>query len=801
MWKYLARLILRRRYWNLAVIALTTIFMGYMATKVKMSYEMTPILPASDSTSIDYQNFKKMFGQDGSVLFIGVQDSNIYQLEKFNNWYDLTKQVKDIEGVQEVVSVSKLYQLKKNDSTKKFDFLPVFDKKPQTQQELDSLMGVVLSLPFYEGLLFTKNDHVTMMMVTLDKQVLNTKKRVQLINDIRLAGDSFASKNKVELHYSGLPYIRTVTAKKVEDELKFFVLMALLVASVLLMIFFKNIKIVVVTMTIVVINVVWVLGLISLLGYKITMLTGILPPLLIVIVVENCIFLLNKYHTEINKHGNKIRALTRVVIYIGNANLLTNAVTASGFVAFTITGNQLLTEFGIVASISILVANFMTLFLIPIFFSFLKPPHSGHTSHLEKGVVNSIVNRSVYIVQNHRTVIYISAVALVFIGIYGISKLKTTGNIVDDIPKRDPLYVDLMFFEKHFNGVMPFEISIDTRKKRGVLQLSNIEKIDELQQVLAKYPELSRPLSVTEVVKFAKQAFYNGDEKRYSLPNNQEKNFILKYVPQLENGGKKNVLSSFVDSNMQVTRISVQMANIGTKDIQRIKDDLAPKIDSIFPPDKYDVILTGTSVVFLKGTNYLINNLLESLVLAIILIAALMAILFTSARMIIISIAPNILPQILTAAMMGFLAISIKPSTVLIFSIALGISVDNAIQFLSRYRLQLRLSNWNIKSSVLQALRETGFSMIYSSVVLVFGFGIFILSSFGGTQALGYLIAFTLLVALLSNLFILPALLLTMDKMITTKKFEEPLLEIFDEEIDIELDELKIEESDTRGSA
>ena len=801
MWKYLARLILRRRYWNLAVIALTTIFMGYMATKVKMSYEMTPILPASDSTSIDYQNFKKMFGQDGSVLFIGVQDSNIYQLEKFNNWYDLTKQVKDIEGVQEVVSVSKLYQLKKNDSTKKFDFLPVFDKKPQTQHELDSLMGVVLSLPFYEGLLFTKNDHVTMMMVTLDKQVLNTKKRVQLINDIRLAGDSFASKNKVELHYSGLPYIRTVTAKKVEDELKFFVLMALLVASVLLMIFFKNIKIVVVTMTIVVINVVWVLGLISLLGYKITMLTGILPPLLIVIVVENCIFLLNKYHTEINKHGNKIRALTRVVIYIGNANLLTNAVTASGFVAFTITGNQLLTEFGIVASISILVANFMTLFLIPIFFSFLKPPHSGHTSHLEKGVVNSIVNRSVYIVQNHRTVIYISAVVLVFIGIYGISKLKTTGNIVDDIPKRDPLYVDLMFFEKHFNGVMPFEISIDTRKKRGVLQLSNIEKIDELQQVLAKYPELSRPLSVTEVVKFAKQAFYNGDEKRYSLPNNQEKNFILKYVPQLENGGKKNVLSSFVDSNMQVTRISVQMANIGTKDIQRIKDDLAPKIDSIFPPDKYDVILTGTSVVFLKGTNYLINNLLESLVLAIILIAALMAILFTSARMIIISIAPNILPQILTAAMMGFLAISIKPSTVLIFSIALGISVDNAIQFLSRYRLQLRLSNWNIKSSVLQALRETGFSMIYSSVVLVFGFGIFILSSFGGTQALGYLIAFTLLVALLSNLFILPALLLTMDKMITTKKFEEPLLEIFDEEIDIELDELKIEESDTRGSA
>lgn len=800
MWKYLARLILRRRYWNLIFIGLSTIFMGYWATRVKLSYEMTPILPASDSTSIEYNNFKKTFGQDGSVLFIGVQDENIFTLDHFNGWYDLTRQVRDIEGVEEVVSVTRLFHLRKNEESKKFDFLPVFDKKPETQHDLDSLMNVVFSLPFYDGLLLNRETNVTMMMVTLDKEVLNSKQRVRLINDIRDAGDIFSKNHQVELHYSGLPYIRTVTAKKVEDELKFFIVMALVVASVLLMLFFKNFRIVLATMVIVIINVIWVFGLTALLGYKITMLTGILPPLLIVIVVENCIFLLNKYHTEINKHGNKIRALTRVVIYIGNANLLTNAVTASGFIAFTITGNQLLYEFGIVASISILVANFMTLFLIPIFFSFLKPPHRGHTQHLEKGVVSTLVNHIVHIVQTHRTMIYSVAIILVFIGIYGISKLKTTGNIVDDIPKKDPLYIDLMFFEEHFKGVMPFEISIDTKKKRGVLQLTTIEKIEELQQLLAEYPELSKPLSVTEVVKFAKQAFYGGNPKMYSIPNNQEKNFILKYVPQLESG-KQNILHSFVDSNLQVTRISVQMANIGTKDIQRIKDDLTPKIDAIFPPDKYDVVLTGTSVVFLKGTNYLIGNLIESLILAVILIAGLMAILFTSARMIVISIAPNVLPQILTAAMMGFLAISVKPSTVLIFSIALGISVDNAIQFLSRYRLQLRLSNWNIRQSVLQALRETGFSMIYSSVVLVFGFGMFIMSSFGGTEALGYLIAFTLLVALLCNLFILPSLLLTMDHWITTKKFKEPLLEIFDEEIDIELNDLEIENIDTRGSA
>jgi hypothetical protein len=348
---------------------------------------------------------------------------------------------------------------------------------------------------------------------------------------------------------------------------------------------------------------------------------------------------------------------------------------------------------------------------------------------------------------------------------------------------------------------MPLEITINTRKKKGVMRLSNIEKIEQLQEVLATYPELSKPLSISEVVKFAKQAFYKGNEKMYALPNSQEKNFILSYVPDVDGGGEKTILNSFVDQDLQTTRISVQMANIGTKEIKKIMDSLLPEIDMIFPPDKYEVTVTGTSVVFLKGTNYLVKNLMTSLLLALIIISALMALLFTSARMIGISLIPNLIPQLMTAGMMGFFLISIKPSTILIFSIALGISVDNAIHFLSRYRLQLKLNNWNIKESVIAALRETGYSMIYSSVVLFFGFAIFTLSNFGGTEALGYLISFTLIVALLSNLFILPSLLLTLDKFITTKKFKEPLLIIFDEEEDIEIDNLEIENLDTRGSA
>lgn len=792
MWIYIVRYILRYRIANLLVIALITGFMGYQAFRVEMSYEFASLLPQSDSIYKIYQEFNKRFGKDGSILFIGVEGDDLFTLSNFNPWYDLTDNIKKIDGVEEALSTANLYTLSKNDSLRQFEFKPLISRRPKKQAELDSLKKEILQQPIYKNILFTEDGKVTLMAVTLEEKKLNTGKRINLVRKIRNEAEEFGQDTGLKMHYSGLPYIRTITSKKLQDELLLFVFIALGIASVLLFIFFRSFKAVFFPMLIVVFCTGWALGLMALLDYKITMLTGIFPPLLIVIVVENCIFLLNKYHSEYKIHGNKVRSLSRVVQRIGSANLLTNATTAAGFAAFIITRNDILVEFGIIASISILVAYLLTLILIPVFFSFLPPPRDRHVKHLERGFVSRVLDRVVAQVLNHRRVIYLTTIAALAVAVFGISRLQTTGNIVDDIPKRDPLYKDLMFIEKHFTGVMPFEISIDSKKKRGVMNLPTIRKIDELQQVMGEYPELSRSLSIADVVKFSKQAFYNGNPAMFSLPNNQEKNFIFSYIPQAK-PGTKNILNSFVDTSFRYTRISSQMANIGTYEIKRIREDLRPRIDSIFNPEKYDVKITGTSVVFLEGSRYLVRGLFNSLILAMVIITALMALLFTSLRMIVISLIPNIIPLIMTAAMMGFLHISIKPSTVLIFSVALGISIDNAIHFLSRYRLQLKLKDWNIKVSVVEALRETGFSMVYSSVVLFFGFIIFIFSSFGGTESLGYLIAFTLAIALLSNLFFLPSLILSLDKWITTKTFKEPLLELLDEEEDIDLDNLEIE--------
>jgi len=769
MWNYLVRLILRYRIWNVILISAITLVMGYFALRVQMSYEMAKMLPADDKTSEDYENFKKKFGEDGSVLFLGIKDSLIFNLKQFNGWWDLTYLIKEVEGVEEVISISRLYYLSRNDSLRKFDFKPVVPFKPRTQVELDSLKKLILSLPFYEGKVFNKAESSTLMAITLDKKKLNSKKRIELIKEIEQLAQIYSKKYQNEVHYSGLPYIRTSTSKKVENELKLFVLFALVIASIMLFVFFRSIKGVIFPMIIVVVSVVWAMGVISLLGYKITILTGIIPPLLIIICVENCIFYLNKYHHEFRNHGNKIKALSVIVRRIGKANLLTNATTAVGFATFVITRNNILVEFGVVAALSIMIIFILTLMLIPIFFSFLAPPELHHVEHLDNRTINRFLAWVENIVTKHRKWVYIATIVVILSGIYGSQKLKISGNVVDDIPHKDKLYTDLMFFENNFNGIMPFEISIDTQKDKGVLRLNVIKKIEQLQNRLGNYQVLSSPLSIAEVVKFSKQAFYNGNPEFYQLPDNNEMSFMANYLPKIYNN-KKTILNSFVDTNLRETRISVQMANIGTKEIKKINDDLRPIIDSIFPPEKFKVTVTGTSVVFLKGTSYLIKNLAQSLVLAIILITILIATLFSSFRMVVLAILPNLIPQLLTAALMGFSGIPIKPSTILIFSIALGISVDNTIHFLSRYRYELLLNKGNIKESAIYALGEAGYSMIYSSVVLFLGFSIFIFSGFGGTQALGILISFSLLIGIICNLFLLPSMLMSLEKMLKNKK-------------------------------
>ena len=755
-----------------------------------MSYEHSSLLPKKDQAYKDYQKFVEIFGEEGNLIVIGTRDSAFFKLEHFSRWQRLCKELAEIDGVENLISVSNTYNLVKNTEEKRFEIEQLFPDTVSSQEELDKYAETLESLPFYDKLLYNKETDSYLLAITVNKEKMKSKERENLVRSIQKISQQFEKDENVKLHYSGLPYIRVVNSIQIKKELYFFSGLALAICIIVLFFFFRSFKAVFFPVLIVLIGVIWALGMLSLFGFKITLLTGMIPPLLIVIGIPNSIYMLNKFHHEYVSHGNKIKALQRVIIKIGNATFLTNLTTASGFATFVIVKSNLLKEFGIIASLNIMGLFVLSLLLIPIIFSFIGPPSSKHVRHLKNKFISRIIDRLIFITQNYRKTVYITTVVILAAGVYGITLIKTSGYMVDDIPTDDPIYIDLKFFESNFEGLMPLEIMIDTKKPKGVMQLATFNKIDQLETQLERYPELSSSLSLMNLLKFAKQAFYNGRERYYSLPNNREKNFILQYAQTGEENA--NLLHSFMDSAQQITRVSIRMKDVGTKRMEELYADFHMDIDSIFPSDNYDVTVTGSSVTAFKGTQYLLKNLFQSLALAVFLISGFMAIMFSSWRMVIMSLIPNVIPLIFTAAIMGFADIPIKASTILVFSIAFGISVDNTIHFLAKYRQELNATGWDIGKSVVLALKETGVSMLYTSVVLFFGFGIFSLSSFGGTVALGVLVSIALLVAVTSNLILLPSLLASLERVTTTQSFKEPLLHIYDEEEDIELEELEI---------
>lgn len=791
MLEAVARIILRYRIATLTVLLVVTGFMAYMATHVQLSYESAKILPQSDSTYAEYLKFKQQFGEDGTVMVIGFQSEKIWELKTFSEWYRLTEDIKNVEGIQEVLSIGRAFAVTRNDSLQQLDFKPVVRHQPVTQAEVDSLHDVLNRLPFYEGLLFNPATNATVMAITFDQAKLNTKGRIFTVRKIKEMADAFAARNGIDPHYSGLPYIRTAVSDKIAHEMKMFVALALLVTAIILIIFFRSFQAVVFPLIVVIFGVIWSFGTMVLIGYKITILTSLLAPLIIVIGIPNCILLLNKYQQEYQKHRNQVKALARTIYRIGASTFFANVTTSLGFLVFAFTQSAVLTEFGIITSLNVMLTFVISLILIPIVFSFLPPPSEKQIKHLDRKTLSAILKRIDRWVHRYRWRVYGTVGVILVISLYGMSKISTVGYVVDDLPKNDIIYTDLKFFEKNFKGVLPFEVTIDTRKRGGALELKTLYKINRLQKLLAQYPEFSEPVSVAEGIKFSYQGLNDGDPRFYIIPNIQELARLRSYAGSAK--GNQRMFRSIIDSTSRITRISVQVADVGSIRMKALLDSLKPRVDSIFEPSLYDVTLTGNSIIFLKNNDYLLINLKESILLAILLIGTVMYFLFMSFRMVLIALIPSMVPLMLTAAFMGYFSIPLKPSTILIFSIAFGIASDGTMYFLTKYRQEMRKFGGSISRTVSLTIRETGISMIYTAVILFSGFFIFTASSFGGTSALGLLISVTLLIAMCSNLIFLPTLLLTLQKRLITRAFlKEPLIQVFDEDEDVELDDLQV---------
>ncbi len=873
MWNKLANLILKNRFLILGIITLITVYFGYhAATGLKMENKYGIILPKDSPTTQNYNTFKERFGEDGGTFVLAIQTDSLYTKDKFLKWKELGDSILQFNGVESVVSEATLFTIHNNKEENKFEVRRIFSDINFQEKSIETIEKEIKNNPLYNKVLYNDSSNASLMMIKIDERFLSDRVKSKVVLEIQKLAITY-EKDFGKFHFAGLPYLRVIIAKRIQSEMMIFVGLSMLITSILMYFFFRSFRAVLICMTVVGISVIWAMGTIATMGYGVSPMMALIPPLMIVIGIPNCIYLYNKYHQEYRHHGNRMKALTRVVSKTGIAMFLTNVTTALGFITFLFTSSEKFYEFGMISTINIMLCYVVSLCLIPIFASFLKNPPERHLKHLDRKLAVGLLEKLVYLTAFKRPLIYIVTIIITAIAAFGMVKMNVTGNLTGDIPPKDPIVKDIKFIEANFGGAIPFEVMIDYKEKGRLFGKNTLNKVEEVQAMLASDQLFAKSISIVDFTKVINMAYYDNNPDRYTIISKRDRLRLSKYIENFNvtNSNSTFSLKELVDTTNFILRVRTQMKDIGSYEVADEVAIIRNKIDSIMNPDKkdierlytkinagkneyidslfenysnvynaltaeiaqknsdlqfqfdndpekikayyskpsfkdqlrksidqeyYGVILTGTSVVVSEGTQYLLWNLLTSILFAIISIAALMSLLFSSFKMVVISMIPNIIPMIITAGIMGWFNIPLKPSTLIIFSIALGITVDNTIHFLARYRQELQMKKWDLKECVAISIRETGLSIIYTSVILFFGFIVFVFSDFGGTQALGYLSALTYFVALFTNLIVLPALLLTLDRKLTTKSFEEPYFDAYSEEKDLDWTDLQFSVAD-----
>ena len=840
MVKFISRLILNYR------IPIIILILGWVAllctnlSKLEFESGYAMSLPKENVYQLQYEEFKTTFGVDGTNAVICVEDSNFYQVEKYNAWFRMGERLKALPWVDSVFSEANIMNLYKDDSLKQFTLKRLYSGQIYDQQELDSVVKILKTLKFYDNALNPKGSNAHLMVAYINPIHVNSKIKDKIADDMVEAVEAERNVFQSDYRYSGLPFIRAFNTKLVKFEIILFLGLAALASVIILFFLFRSLRVVFIAGIIVLLGVIIALGLIGYFGFSVTGLMGLIPTLIIIIGVPNCVYLINKYQSAYRETQDQHASLELVIHKIGYVMLLTNLTTACGLSSFMFTSIPMLKEFGVIAFISILHMFVITLAIVPIAYSFFPPPKEKHLKHLDRSWSNAFIAYLVRIVTYKRKYIYTSTVITLLLCVWGINRMHITGTMVDDLPKGTKIVKDLQFFEREFGGVLPFEIIIDAKTDGQIKKLKFQRKIDKIQQFLLTQPEIAKSFSALDAAKFVNQAAHNGDSTFYRVPNTVDKLVIKRYFSQ-----KNEFLSgnAFVDSTGTRIRISANVADIGTVKMEHLLDSVAeftinalnPKqrqTDSLLAllsaedisiedknehvnailktnrkikrsyikasgdsnlnlllssttslaendfhnlktsveENQVDFYVSGLSLVIAKSVRYLAKNLLISLLIALAIIALLMMILFRSLPMVILSLIPNVIPLVMAAALMGIADIPIKGSTMLVFSIALGISVDDAIHFLAKYTQTLKQVNGDIEKAVILALKEMGMSMVYTSIILFAGFAVLICSSFGGTSATGMLASFTLFVAMFTNLILLPSLLISFKSMLVKSK-------------------------------
>lgn len=744
--------LLRGRYVWLVFVGVASLFFLWHAQRVEITQDFVKVVPEDDPDYQAYKRFQREFGEDAGVVLVGLELPDSVGRAYWERLRALVSQLQGFEGVRRVLGLPNAPLLRwSKEGRFVVDTLPL----PSSRQSWDSLRH---QFPLYEGLLWDTAGQSLLLLVQIDSLTLHTRAKHPLIDSLERLCRGWVAQHGGEVHFSGVPYLRHYVAQLLPTELWLFTVASLILTVGALLLYFRSWYAAVFPVVLLGLASLWTVGIIGLYGFKLTLLTALLPPVIIILGIPPSIYMLSEYHRLYVAKGHKVAAIREMLRQLGLVTFMIHANTALGFLTLYLTNVVTLQEFGLVAFWGTLATYLLTIWLLPSFFMLLPEPKERHLRHLTNRWVVRLVRWVGEVVEKRRIWVYGMTAGLFLVGGMGALRLRAVSYMADDLPSDAQVVQDQRFFAQRYGGTMPFELVIEANAPQGIRRLRTLRALSALQDSLRRYPELSRTLSMADLLKAGRQAFWGGAPQAYGLPQPEELPVLLRAVRHTS--GQPILLGSLVDSAYQRTRVTAFVQDIGSAEMPKLIQRVQADIQATFGEEASRVHITGTTLIFLKAIDYLVDNLVWSLLATFLLVAVQMFLLYGSVRIMLISMGVNLLPLFLVAGFMGYMNLPVKPSTALIYEMAFGIVVDSAIHFLSSYQWYYRRHPIPARAAVV-SVHHTGALIAYTSFVLLMGFGIFIFSSFGGTRALGILTALSLGIGLFSNLFLLPSLVIT----------------------------------------
>ncbi len=752
MWVHLAHWILDHRRSIVLLVVVITALLGYWAMQVTTDHTTAHLLPSQSKTVQDFKRASEVFGESQTILYLVFEGADPYDPAFLQALDSLVQEISGYPGIEHVLSLTNVPFLLRQG--KDIVAQPLY----QANLSAEAIRKRLDDQPFLHGLLLSNDGSTAAMMVRIIPAFNNSPDRVALVDRIEAA----AKRLPGNLALAGFPYLRTQYAKRISLESPVFTLLAALISLLFLYLAFGAWRAIVLPTAIVGLGLMWTVGLMVLFGHQLTIVSSMLPALLVIIGMANVIHLCTKFLDQFLAGQDQRAALVETIRTVGLATLLTCLTTAIGFGVLMLSGSRLLSAFGQFAAVGIMLLYVLSITLMPVVFIRYRPSARRSAPLVTRESLERFFDRIATLTQQRAGAILLLAGGLLLFGLVGAMRISSDIYAFSDFYEDDPLRQHLAVFEEAFGGIMPMEVIIETDKPGQFRSLPYWRRIEALQHTLSDLEPVGHSLAVTDLVKLVNQAYFGGHPDAYRLPSSFELPFLQTamkgFLDQKRTSDLTRTLPLLIDSTFSMTRVYLGVPDLGTQRMNALADTVRARTIALFPEDGFNVFITGNAIRVTRSGEKLVRNLIVSLAVALVVIALLMALLFRSMRLMIISLVPNVIPLLVVGGMMGYAGIALKPSTALIFSVAFGIAVDNSIHFLTKYRLD-RDAGLSKEEAIRATLRATGKAILLTSFVLMSGFLVFTLSSFGGTVNMGGLTALTLGVAMVANLLLLPALL------------------------------------------